>query len=162
MIQVLAGAAGSVRAGPGVLSPDTSAPSDQTDTLPKSLRPPGHSALPDSAQPRGSVSTQRALRFCLKTRRTMAAAVRLTSRVRLFVIPCTAAHQAPLLLTVSPSFPKFDSCYPDEKQNWFPSAGNFSNKQEKNNEYFLCLNRPSAGGGWIQTRVRVGGTCPRQ
>lgn len=84
------------------------------------------------------------------------------SRVRLFVVPCTAAHQPPLLLTVSPSFPKFDSCYPDEKQNWFPSAGNFSNKQEKNTEYFLYLNGPSAGGGWIQARVRVGGTCHRQ
>ena len=61
-----------------MLSPDTSAPSDQTDTLPKSLRPPGHSALPGSAQPRGSVSTRRALRFCLRTHRTAAAAAQLT------------------------------------------------------------------------------------
>lgn len=131
MIQVLAGVAGSLRAGPGVLNPDTSAPSDQTDMLPKSLQPPWpqrpsrqRSAPVLAESPAGSA-------VLLRTHRTIAAAVPLVSCVRLSMIPQTVARQASLSLTVSPSFPKFDSCYPGEKRNWFPSAGSFSNKQNR-------------------------------
>ena len=131
VIQVLAGVAGSLRAGPGVLNPDTFAPSDQTDTLSKSLQPPWPRRPSRQRSAPVLAESPACPALLLRTHRTTAAAVPLVSRVRLSVISRTAARQASLSLTVSPSFPRFDSCYPGEKRNWFPSAGSFSNKQNR-------------------------------
>ena len=158
VIQVLAGVAGSLRAGPGVLNPDTFAPSDQTDTLSKSLQPPWPRRPSRQRSAPVLAESPACPALLLGTHRTTAAAVPLVSRVRLSVISRTAARQASLSLTVSPSFPGLTVVTQVRNGIGFLQQG------------VLVISRTeqAAGGGWIQARTSWGhvpppvGTPPHQ